>query len=291
MRFIYILKSVGVFAATQLLLLFIIIYIAITQENYSILSFVVLGEVIIVIADIVLFKTIWKNTKMTQIQDKYDFLKQQKQKELAYYENIQQKHDEVEKIREELVCQLDSIYSRLEAEDDSKYDDVRLMLNQLQDNIDQIKVDYFCENPVVNALLSDWKARAQKKDINISITVNIPEKLAITNYDICSVFSNLLSNAVEACERAAAQANKAIAVKAVVKGNYLYIKVTNSPVLAEDIDGYKTKKSDSGNHGLGIGILKKTAEKYKGQLTLEVEGNAHIALIALMISGRGGGNL
>lgn len=60
---------------------------------------------------------------------------------------------------------------------------------------------YYTENFLVNAILSGRLGPAGNAGIRIECEVRVPENLPIADADLCMLLSNLLDNAVEACER------------------------------------------------------------------------------------------
>lgn len=60
---------------------------------------------------------------------------------------------------------------------------------------------YYCNNKIINAVLSDKAKICEQNRISFSCELKLPDKLGIRDIDLMCAFSNLLDNAIEACLR------------------------------------------------------------------------------------------
>ncbi len=137
-----------------------------------------------------------------------------------------------------------------------------------------------CYNVIVNTILMEKEEQCITKGINFQCDVQLGENTGISNLHLCSIFNNLLNNAIEACERLATQ-EKYINIKCFSKGNYLNVVVKNS---ADD----NRNKAKSKGHGYGLKILDDIAGKYNGKFRYEYkkgEFTATISVLMTMIAG------
>lgn len=125
---------------------------------------------------------------------------------------------------------------------------------------------------MVNALLSG-KIHSGKTEIAISTSGLLPENLWIDDMDLCILFSNLISNSVEACERLTYK-EKEITLIMEEKATALSISMINP--IEEEIDikefGKYTSKEDAKNHGFGLKNIKRIVNKYHGKIDVNHEG-------------------
>ena len=94
--------------------------------------------------------------------------------------------------------------------------------------------------------------------------------------DLCTVFSNLLSNAIASANRVNPDKNPEIVV--CFKGGKHYFSITVSNSMAEEEQNKKKKKKDR-NHGHGIHNIRETVEKYKGSFEQNIEGDVFISSV------------
>ncbi len=72
---------------------------------------------------------------------------------------------------------------------------------------------YFCENRVVNAVMANKQAVCDREGIRLDAELRVPEKTALLEGELCSVFVNLMDNAIKAVKDLGA-ADRHISIKA-----------------------------------------------------------------------------
>jgi sensor histidine kinase YesM len=106
---------------------------------------------------------------------------------------------------------------------------------------------------------------------------------SIAPFDLCSVFSSLIDNAIEACKKIDIIADRKIEVIAAMKQEYLIIKVKNtksSEILKNDDGLFLSTKHDKQNHG----IVKEIANRYNGTISTDYSVDNFSAVVLLNYS-------
>lgn len=121
-------------------------------------------------------------------------------------------------------------------------------------------------HPIVNSVLNQKYKQAHKKGIAMVMLVNNLNSIPMKDEDIVIILSNLLDNAIEACEKVTLQ-SKIIRVRFWYEDNSIFIStknpVDNPPKM---INGkIYTTKTDDKTHGIGLGNIKSVVEKYGGE--------------------------
>lgn len=127
-------------------------------------------------------------------------------------------------------------------------------------------------NELVNAVLENELNKADP-DTLFSLEGCLPDQPAITDFDLCVIFSNLLANAVEACKRNSEVGDKMICLEIKQVNGNLLIRIKNpikEQISLEHLGTYTSKK-DTVGHGYGIYNIKKTVEKYGGDIEFQIE--------------------
>lgn len=123
---------------------------------------------------------------------------------------------------------------------------------------------------LVNAILSESIGR--EKDLSFQYEGYLPDDIKIDDYDLCTIFSNLISNSIEACEQLEG-IEKRIVLCIKIFQNNLYIRIENP--VQKDVElkeiGKKTSKGDKVNHGYGIQNIITAVEKYQGEVEFRCE--------------------
>ena len=130
----------------------------------------------------------------------------------------------------------------------------------------------YSQNTIVNVIAGFYLDRAAKEGIQIRHKLSVPEKLGIPDEDLSVFLSNMLQNALEACERMEPESERYIHINMNVHGNYLAIGCTNSrSPETENASGAEQQRRRPGKHwhGYGLKAMSNIAEKYGGLLNIE----------------------
>lgn len=137
----------------------------------------------------------------------------------------------------------------------------------------------YCSNLIVQAVLEEKQAECKRNGFSMNIDTRIGEIPAIAKIHLCSVFTNLIDNAI-AASLSMAEKERQITVKAAVKAEYLIVEVLNrTPAF------HAGKRPDPG-HGYGKQILSDIAQTYDGYYEAGLEGEFYKATVILRIGGR-----
>ncbi len=79
-----------------------------------------------------------------------------------------------------------------------KPDQAEEYIQKVQADIESITPRRFCENELVNLLCSSFTAKARKAGIALTVEAKLPNALAISDTELCSLLSNGLENALHA---------------------------------------------------------------------------------------------
>ena len=136
--------------------------------------------------------------------------------------------------------------------------------NEMVHRIDAIETNHI----IINAILNTKYQEARRKGIVFVLKINDLSNLSISDEDIVVILSNLLNNALEACEKCD---EKMIKVKLVKENEQIVISVVNTYVDAPVIvnGSYQTGKEDAAMHGMGIRNVREIVDKYGGTCVIK----------------------
>jgi len=127
-------------------------------------------------------------------------------------------------------------------------------------------------NELVSAVLTEVMQRTENEDIIFECEGMLPSKLPIADFDLCTIFSNIITKSTEACN-ALKEKEKRITLRIKVLGKNIVITCENpiegEPDIAK-LKGYTSKK-DKRSHGYGLYNIEKAVTKYGGEMKLSVE--------------------
>ena len=124
-------------------------------------------------------------------------------------------------------------------------------------------------NVIVNAILNSKYQETREKGIVFVVKVNDLSDLRIKDEDIVLILSNLLNNAIEACEQCE---KPIIKMKFVKEEHQIVLSVANTFSVTPVIVGKRyitTKTKEADRHGIGLENIKETVGKYDGSCVIK----------------------
>ena len=126
----------------------------------------------------------------------------------------------------------------------------------------------------VDALLNAKLHRARDAGIQVWASIQYPDPCDTARNDICTIFFNLLDNAIEACENNKDAANRRLRLSTKLVQNFFIIMVENpseqAPVQTKK--GFKSLKGGA-LHGIGLRQVQEIARKYGGTFRADYDEN------------------
>lgn len=188
--------------------------------------------------------------------------------------------ENVRRIKHDMQAHLVVLQYYLE---EKNYEAAKQYLAEIRSRQDVVSIleEYDLGRPLVNAIIKDCLAESKEK-IDFAWKGKIPKEIKVSEYDLCTIFSNLLSNAVEACNNVSI-AKKEIQLNLFNRENVFYIEVSN-PIewgLEEALIGKGTTKEDKETHGYGVKNIMGTVSLYGGESRFFVENHMFVARISL----------
>lgn len=187
--------------------------------------------------------------------------------QLEMYKSISENFDNQKRKTHEYKNQISCIESLLDKKQYSKLEEyVKKINGSLNNEPDTINTN----NVIVNAILNTKYQEADAKGIAFVFRVNDLSELKIKDEDVVTILSNLLNNAIEACETC--EGKKVIKFKFVKEDDMTIIAVKNTfnyDVKYENGEIKSTKTTNVDEHGVGIKNVLKSIEKYGGSYVIE----------------------
>lgn len=155
-------------------------------------------------------------------------------------------------------------------------------LNELDADLTSLDKLIRSGNVMVDAALNAKLSLARTKDIALTVTARVPVRLSVKDVDLCVIVGNLMDNAMEACLKLPKE-KRFIRVYMDIKGENLYLSVTNSSSGKPNRSGERFVTSKAGSHGFGLLRMEGIVRKYGGIHKTNGEMDAFTAEILLPI--------
>lgn len=161
-----------------------------------------------------------------------------------------------------------------------KWDMLMSYLNELSDDILVQKKAMWTQVGILDTLLEQKKAKAESKGIEVRVQADRIVGLPFSDMEICTLFSNLLDNAIEACEKIEDD-RRWVAIQITRKSGMLYLTISNSikDRPAEQEGKLITNKQNHQLHGYGIKSVQKIVRKYEGDFSYQIRESEFIVTI------------
>lgn len=154
-------------------------------------------------------------------------------------------------------------------------------LNELEVDLDNVNQLVESGNVNLDAILNSKLSLAIKNDVEIVYKAIVPQKLTVTDIDLCVLIGNLIDNAVEACDKIQDNGLKFVRLYVGVFKKQLYISVTNATneIIRKLDEEYITTKR--GNHGHGLKRINNIVDKYQGYINRQNEPKVFVTEVLL----------
>lgn len=213
-----------------------------------------------------------------QIAGEMAAIEKQLETEREEYESMRRTVELGRQYRHDMRHHFSVIQGMLQEGGNSRVEEYLVGLNGRLDQTEKIE---YCKNATINALLSVYGERARSNGIAFDAHISLPEVPFVDEIDLCSVISNAVDNAVNACTKLSGGEKKIEIVTEYTDGR-LSVTVKNpiehEPVL--DAEGFPVFEKTEG-HGYGLLSMQHIAQKYGGMIKILVDGGM-FTLVAVM---------
>lgn len=211
-----------------------------------------------------------KNAEFTEMQ----LLLQKEANSAEYYQMLFSQSENQNILIHDIKKHLQSIELLNKARE---HDKIEAYIRQLMLSSDLKESARLCSHEMLNTILCRYKRQCDNNQIAFHVDIRHGIIDFIADSDLSSLFGNLLDNALEA---ALGIPEAYIEVNAVrkIKTPFIVITVINSSRKNPFEDSHNsliTSKTDQRRHGFGIKSIKKTVNKYHGDIQMYYHKDSH----------------
>ena len=198
-----------------------------------------------------------------------------------YVKTVRDNAKETQKIRHDIQNHMGILRYQLE---NGEYQKAQEYLAKMQAHMERaIKKTVSVGHEIVDAVLSQMQSEGQ--GIRWEIAGILPPELPVGDFDLCTIFSNLLSNSIEACMQIEEE-KRYIHLEIRRLGDNLLIEISNPASQRIEVGklGSITSKKDDKNHGYGILNIKDAVHKNHGEVMFESTEDKFTAQVIFHLS-------
>jgi len=199
-----------------------------------------------------------------------------------YTEQIKQTNHEIRVWQHDMKQHLSCLATLMDQKDyEGAGDYLESFTNHVQ--LSYLKIN--SGNYLADAILSAKVNIATSKGIKVECSASVPETLPIDDVDFCSVLSNIMDNAIEACELV--KGKTYIECNIITIRNQLVIEVENSSTgIYKMSNGIFKSLKKSGIHGIGLRQTQHIIDKYEGICSINAMDNLFRIEISIPLENR-----
>lgn len=196
--------------------------------------------------------------------------------EQHYYDEINRRYIESRKIRHDINNHLLAINALIER---GNIEQAKRYITEVSEQTDLAAMPIRTGSDVLDALLLKKTEQAEEKGVKLRFEVNCPiTESAVSDYDFCTIFGNIIDNALEATS-----SGDTVNLNIGNQHDMLYISCENpySGELRQKGDRLLTTKTDFTSHGYGILRVREAAERYGGNVIITAEDGKFLIEVLL----------
>lgn len=214
-------------------------------------------ELIMYLLVFILFYVFSKTTmEKTKLTERNNILEIQK----SYTESLQSYIEYTAKARHDFKHSV-SVMSRLA--DEGNLSALKDYIAQYENSLTVTAPVRICKSDALNALFNHYRQQAIENDVDINWRIDLPDKSRILDVDLCSIFGNILENAIDGC-CTVEEGKRYFNLTSEIKGDCLYIVSTNNYGKPLEMDGETYSSTKHQGKGIGLHSMKSITEVYDG---------------------------
>lgn len=221
------------------------------------------------------------NDRLTQMLNTEQKLNQVQQN---YYEVLLEKEQATRDYRHDMVSHLVCLDDLI---NENNLDAAKEYIKRMNGRMDDIRNQSFDTGiQILDALLSYYLGQLSE-DVSLRIKGKCENTLSISEMDLCTIFSNLIQNAVEAlCDNELEE--KMFFVEINAGRDFLRVKIKNSmragKLHYDEKGDFLTTKKDKKNHGIGTSNVKEAVTKNNGKIKYDNDDRMFCVEVTLPIN-------
>lgn len=254
------------------------------ENNIEIMPFVNFADFalpyIIVAINIIFISLLINSIKSAKEDAKTEVMNEKLDIQHNYYLSVKESQERVRRLYHDINNHMININAL-----QNNNEEVNEYINSINEEINRFENINDSGNILLNTILYEENEKCKKYNINFTYDINFSKCDFIEMIDITSIFSNLLDNAIEACNKVDDTEKRYINIKGTIVKQYFVLKCENSKANKINIKNNKllTDKKDKYLHGIGIQSIKSSIKKYNGDLEINIDDNKFTSMIYIPI--------
>ena len=220
-----------------------------------------IGLVLITVAAFYLICDIVKRERRIREDDLFrEKVKNQTEMYRSVYDNYEVQRKRAHEYKNQIMC-MEALLQKKEYAELEKY------ITEIGGKLTDADSNINTNNTLIDAIINTKYREMEEQGILLVMKFNEMADLWMDDEDVVVILSNLLNNAIEACEKCE---EKTVKMKLMKESDDIIISVRNTynGEIVMKGDEIQTSKNDKAEHGLGIKNVIEAVEKYGGSYSI-----------------------
>ena len=221
---------------------------------------------------------------LLQYEHKTLLLQEQLNRQINHYHAYQDFTKSFRVFRHDFIQMMSGVKSLLQGGEQEKA--VRLM-DEIYDTMrNNVRIhNMYANHMLLDAILQDTANVCKNREIEFTATLHLPDQLPLGDLEIIRIFSNLLSNSVEACTNMEPSAKRFLRINGASINGWMYVEIVNSfNGLLKQVNGkLATTKTNKDFHGVGLSIVEEIVQSIGGFILIDPNVDKKMFIVKLHI--------
>lgn len=231
---------------------------------------VLIWSILLLLSNVSLIFSIRKTINDNKLIAEANLIKKTMEMKYSHYENIQKDQVKLRQLRHDIKNHIACIKGVAQ----NKYDATEY-INSIENELNRYDSNFNTGNIILDIILNEKCKVCKESNIKYLIDISNFEKCNfVDRMDVCSIFSNILDNAIEACNKIHSF-KKEIVLRGTIINDFFVIRIENTKQnkINKKQNIIKTDKKDKDLHGLGLKSVKDSVSKYDGEVSINYSEN------------------
>ena len=233
--------------------------------------------ILMIFSNILMIFLFRKITRDNRIYIENKLMKEKMDMEYKYYMKVKENQDRVRQMYHDMKNHMACMQNL-----SNTGEGLNEYITEINTEIENCESCFNTGNLILDIVLNEKKGICLGKEIKFNAYIEFKKCGFIKVNDVCTIFSNLIDNAIEACDKL--QEDKYISLKgSYINENFFVMKIENSKCNTIDIKGGNliTDKEDKLTHGIGFENVKRTIYSYDGEVDIKYDDKKFIVKILI----------
>lgn len=249
-------------------------YITIQQSSSGIaLAYICFGFIGLDIYLVYLFEAI---SKRYQLERDMDLKEQQVMMQNTYYKSIEAQYDYSRRLIHDMKNHMQT-FEELYANDNG--DMAHSYARTIYRKMDELGSRFKCSNRFLTIIINNKLIKCDENSIDVMLEVEDIDIGFMDFFDVTTIFSNLLDNAIDACLELPID-KRHISLRIFKFNDFITVVICNSYNGKVNNKNNELKSTKQGEHmGVGLKNVKTAIEKYNGTIQYKIEEEFKVKIL------------